>query len=103
MGQGMTAGAMPIAPTIRRATPADVEALTDLRAALPREMGNVRDEARVAPLASAIRHYLEEKLRGGAFVAWVAEADGRLVAPSASSCSTGRRMPTTWRAWTPTS
>ena len=73
---------MSIAPTIRRATPADVEALTDLRVALLREMGNVRDEASVAPLAGAIRHYLEDKLRTGAFVAWVAEADGRLVASS---------------------
>ena len=73
---------MPAAPAIRRASLHDVDALAELRLALLREIGNAQDETRAAPLLDAIRRYLLAKLTTGEFVAWVAEAEGRLVATS---------------------
>ena len=73
---------MTTTPVIRRATLADVEALARLRLALLREMGNVRDESQEAPLLDAIRDYLRWKMATDEFLAWVAEADGQVVAIS---------------------
>jgi GNAT superfamily N-acetyltransferase len=65
---------------LRRATPGDVEALVRLRVALLREMGAV-DEVGSAPLAAAIRRYLETELPAERFLAWVGtDADGAVVA-----------------------
>lgn len=69
-------------PTIRRATMNDVESLVRLRLALLREMGNLRDERETGALQDALRRYFAETLASGAFVAWVAEAAGQLVASS---------------------
>ena len=73
---------MTTTPTIRRATPADVEALARLRLDLLREIGDARDESQEAPLLEAIRGYLRRTLGSGEFLAWVAEADGQVVASS---------------------
>lgn len=73
---------MTATPTIRRATLGDVEALTSLRLALLREIGNIPDEARAATLVAATRHYLLRKLGTGEFIAWVADVSGQLVATS---------------------
>lgn len=73
---------MPADPVIRRATPRDAEELTRLRLALLREIGDVPDEATKPSLAAAIRRYFDAALERDEFVAWVAEADGRLVASS---------------------
>ena len=73
---------MQTAPTIRRATLADVEALARLRLALLREMGNVRDESQEAPLLDAMRDYFQRTLSTDEFLAWVAEVDGQVIAIS---------------------
>jgi GNAT superfamily N-acetyltransferase len=68
--------------SIRPATEEDIEALVELRVALLRETGNLPDESRIPRLAEAIRAYLVESLPEGAFMAWVAEVEGELVATS---------------------
>ena len=70
------------APTIRRATVADVEALAQLRLALLREMGSIRDESQEGPLLDALRVYLHRKMATNEFLAWVAEAEEQVVAIS---------------------
>ena len=69
-------------PVIRRATPADIEALARLRLALLREMGNVRDESQEVPLLDALRDYFQRTMSTDEFLAWVAEAEGETVAIS---------------------
>lgn len=65
--------------TVRRATADDIDALVPLRLALLREAG----EAAVGgEVADATRAYLRDTLPTGGFVAWVAEAEGRVVSTS---------------------
>ncbi len=73
---------MQTAPTVRRATLDHVEALARLRLALLREMGNVRDEGQEAPLLDAMRDYFRRAMGTEEFLAWVAEAEGQVVAIS---------------------
>ncbi len=70
------------AVALRRAIPDDAEALSRLRLDLLREIGNLADDRQAGPLLAAIRAYFAPRLIRGEFVAWVAEADGRLVATS---------------------
>ena len=73
---------MQATPIIRRANLADLEPLARLRLALLREMGSVSDENQEGPLLDAIRGYLQRKMATDEFLAWVAEADGQVVAIS---------------------
>ena len=68
--------------TIRRASAADIEALVEMRLALQREVGAIYADAPVEGARDANRRYLISALPGGEFMAWVAEAEGRLVACS---------------------
>jgi pyroglutamyl-peptidase len=68
--------------TIRRATVDDIEALVELRLALQKEIGAQYDESPQEGAGEANRGYLEKSLPGGEFLAWVAEANGELVACS---------------------
>ena len=66
---------------IRRAGVEDIEALAGLRLELLKDA----DELGPGPpsvLARSIRQYLATAIRAGRFLAWVAEADGRVVATS---------------------
>ncbi len=69
-------------PTIRLAGPADLEQLVELRLTLLSETGDLRPGMDEAGLEAALRAYLAEAVPSGRFVAWVAVADGRLVATS---------------------
>ena len=73
---------MQAAPTVRRATLADVEALARLRLALLREMGNVCDGSQEGLLLDAMRDYFRRAMSTDEFLAWVAEVDGQVVAIS---------------------
>jgi GNAT superfamily N-acetyltransferase len=75
--------------SIRRATVADSEALVALRLALLRDAGDLRREADAPALADALRRYLAATLPRGEFLAWVAEADGRVVASGGLVLFTG--------------
>ena len=66
--------------TIRRANADDVEALTRLRLALLESAGELGPDP--AALAESIRGYLRASLSTARFLAWVAEADGQVVATS---------------------
>jgi GNAT superfamily N-acetyltransferase len=68
--------------TIRRASLDDLEPLVELRLALLQEVGNLRESSDIAILSEATRNYLIQKLPTGKFIAWVAEAESRLVASS---------------------
>jgi len=67
---------------IRRATVEDIEVLVEMRLALQREIGALFADAPAEGAAEANRQYLQWALPAGEFLAWVAEADGRLVACS---------------------
>lgn len=62
---------------VRRAGADDLEALVQMRLALFRDLGVDADEAE---LARELRAFLEARLPGGEFLAWLAEAEGRPVA-----------------------
>ena len=66
--------------TIRRANLDDLETLTRLRIALLRELGNIKSDADAATVTEANRRYFSRKIPGGEYVAWVAEAEGQIVA-----------------------
>lgn len=68
--------------SIRRADLDDLDAVVKLRLELLREVGNLRSDARSAPLTEATRRYLADKMPKGEFAAWVAEVDGEIVAIS---------------------
>lgn len=65
---------------IRRATAEDIEALVEMRLALQREIGALFGDAPLDGAAEANRRYLRWALPLGKLMAWVAEAEGRLVA-----------------------
>ena len=67
---------------VRRATVEDIDILTRLRVALQREMGHLGGATPEDAFARATRRYLAEALPSGAFIAWVAVADGQVVASS---------------------
>ena len=65
---------------IRRAELGDLEAVLDLRIRMLCELNNVTNESQLPGLVEANRRYLAEKLPGGQFLSWVAEAEGHVVA-----------------------
>ncbi len=69
-------------PSIRLANIEDLEALTALRIAFLRDVGNLTDEADVPEMMEATHRYLAEKMPTNEFMAWVAEVDGHIVAMS---------------------
>ena len=71
-------------PAIRRATLEDVAALVDLRLAFLQEMEPIEDAAELEIQQQAVRRYFTEKLADGDLLAWVAEAEGELVATGAA-------------------
>ena len=71
---------MPI--EVRRATIADVDALTTLRAALMEEEHPFDDEVARATYLQATRQYFARTIPSEEFISWVAEADGAVVAIS---------------------
>ncbi len=70
------------APRVRRATPADIEALVEACLALWREIGKITDDSDAAELVDATRAYFRQALPTKEFIAWVAEAEGRVVVTS---------------------
>jgi GNAT superfamily N-acetyltransferase len=68
--------------TVRRATLDDVETLVQLRLGLLRELGMLADDSQVAATAEANRRYFAAMIPTQQFIAWIAEADGALVATS---------------------
>ena len=68
--------------SIRRASLEDVEELVRLRLALERESGHLTQDIRLPDLRRATHQYLLETLPGEAFIVWVAEAQGKIVATS---------------------
>ena len=64
---------------VRPATLADVTTITHHRIAMFRDMG-VLDEHEVPALDAATRTYLAESLPSGAYLGWMVEADGNVVA-----------------------
>jgi pyroglutamyl-peptidase len=67
---------------IRRATVEDIAVLVEMRLALQREIGALYADAPAEGAAQANRQYLQWAMPAGEFLAWVAEADGQLVACS---------------------
>ncbi len=68
--------------TLRRATEADLDALLTLRVAMFRETEGVPDADPMTEFAEATRSYLARALPAGEFIAFVAEAEGRIVGTS---------------------
>jgi pyroglutamyl-peptidase len=67
---------------IRRATVEDIDVLVEMRLALQREIGALYADAPAEGAAQANRQYLQWAMPAGEFLAWVAEANGHLVACS---------------------
>jgi GNAT superfamily N-acetyltransferase len=67
---------------IRLATLDDVDELIRLRLDFLEEVGNLKADVDGGELGAALRDYLVRKLPGGEFMAWVAEAEGAIVATS---------------------
>jgi len=67
---------------IRRAVAADADILARLRVALQREVGVVNDDLPAEQLVNAYRTYFAARIPTSEFVAWVADADGQIVATS---------------------
>ncbi|MDQ2714680.1 MAG: GNAT family N-acetyltransferase [Chloroflexota bacterium] len=67
---------------IRRASLQDVEELVTLRLALQRESGHITQEVGLSGLEQATHQYLMETLPAEAFLVWVAEVAGKIVAMS---------------------
>lgn len=65
--------------TIRRADAADIETLTRLRVDFLNELKPIPEDART-DLQESIERFFSAHLGGGRFDAWVAEADGEIVA-----------------------
>ncbi len=68
--------------SIRRATLQDVEALVSLRLKLQQESGHLTEVQALSDLRQATYRYLLEALPTEAFLVWVAEASGQIVATS---------------------
>ncbi|MCU0483057.1 MAG: GNAT family N-acetyltransferase [Chloroflexi bacterium] len=69
---------------VRRAVPADVPLLLELRLAFDAELAGLPPAERVTGHAAAVRDYLESHLADGRLLAWAAEAaDGTLVGMAA--------------------
>jgi GNAT superfamily N-acetyltransferase len=68
--------------TYRRATVADLETLVDLRVRFLNEMYHHTDNAETDALRASLRAYFTEATASGAFVAWLAQHDGRTVGTS---------------------
>jgi GNAT superfamily N-acetyltransferase len=72
------------AVSVRRAVPADVPALLELRLTFDAELAGELPAERAADHAAAVRGYLESHLPDGRVLAWVAAAaDGSIVAMAA--------------------
>jgi GNAT superfamily N-acetyltransferase len=69
-------------PTIRQANLDDLKSLVELRLALLREVGNLNESSDLPALTDATHNYFTHKLPTGQFLAWVAEAEGEVVACS---------------------
>ncbi|HEX5324642.1 MAG TPA: GNAT family N-acetyltransferase [Capsulimonadaceae bacterium] len=67
---------------IRRATPADIPILAELRLDFLRETASFFKREVSAALEKATRDYLSKAVPSGDFIAWLAEADGQVVATS---------------------
>jgi GNAT superfamily N-acetyltransferase len=65
--------------SIRRATAADAGVLARHRADMFRDMGQLSDAQR-DPLVEAARAYFATAIPDGRYVAWLAEAEGKIVA-----------------------
>ncbi len=65
---------------VRRATLTDLDTLVTFRVALFTEMGQIASDADAARLAALSRSYFTEALATGAFLGWLAEASGAIVA-----------------------
>lgn len=63
--------------TIRQASETDADALTELRLLFLQEIGYSGDG-----VADAVRDYLLKALPTGEFIAWLAEADGKVIGSS---------------------
>ena len=68
--------------SIRRATLQDVEALVSLRLKLQQESGHLTEGQALSDLRRATQQYLLEALPTEAFLVWVAEVAGQIVATS---------------------
>ena len=68
--------------TIRLATIEDADALVRIRVKFLEEVGQFGEGVDVNEVADAFRDYLMRKLPAGEFLAWVAEAEGEVVATS---------------------
>jgi GNAT superfamily N-acetyltransferase len=68
--------------SIRRATLQDVEVLVSLRLKLEQESGHLTEVQMLSDLRQATHQYLLEALPTEAFLVWVAEASGQIVATS---------------------
>lgn len=68
--------------TIRQATVADIPALVARRLDLLRAVGDIPPRASTDDLAAALERYFAETIPTGRFVAWIAEAEGAVVASS---------------------
>lgn len=69
-------------PAIRRATPEDIEVLTDLRVAFFEEIGDISGEKHREAFREATYRYLNEALPQGKFLAWVAEEHEQIISTS---------------------
>ena len=67
---------------IRLATLDDVDELIRLRLDFLSEVGNLKPGADGGELGASMRDYLVRKMPSGAFLAWVAEGEGAIVATS---------------------
>ncbi len=70
-------------PAIRRATPADVAALVELRLAFQQELEPIEDAAAWEWHTQAVRRYFTEKLASGELLVWVAETPDEMVSTGA--------------------
>ena len=66
----------------RRATIDDIDALIQLRLQLFRATGDMQEDAPLSEVMALARTYFQEKLPTGQFLAWVAEAEGRIIGTS---------------------
>ena len=69
----------PAAFTVRRATPADIPALVDLRIEFDHELGGPLPAERADEHRAAIETYLRSHVPDGRYRMWVADAGGKVV------------------------
>jgi hypothetical protein len=81
----------------------DVEALVQLRLALWRERGEATSDTDVARLIDATHQYFQKALPTEELIAWIAEAEGRIVATSGLVLYHGHRRRATCPVGKPTS